>query len=60
MKMKIVENEFQGKKFQQLYLVLENGEEYLIGTLKSREVAREGKVVKINYINCVHKEYKKN
>lgn len=56
----IKEIEFKGNKIKQLYLILDNNEEYLIGTLKSREIAQDGKVVKINYVNCVHKEFKKN
>lgn len=60
MKMKIVESEYQGIKFKQLYIVLEDGTEYLVGTLKDKQILRDGKILNIHYINCVHKEFKKN
>lgn len=50
----IKESEFKGTKIQQLYLVLENGEEYLIGTLKPKN-----DFWKVSSVNCVHKEFKK-
>lgn len=47
----IVEEEYQGYKFRTLYVVLEDGTKYKIGTLKDS--------TNCNYINCVHKEFKK-
>ena len=47
------EIEFNGQKYKvkQLYVVV-GDKEYLIGTLKEKE--------KYNFINCIHKEFKKN
>lgn len=47
----VKEEEYQGHKFRVLYLVLD-GTYYKIGTLKDS--------TNCNYINCVHKEFKKN
>lgn len=47
----IVEEEYQAHKFKTLYIVLDDGSKYKIGTLKDS--------VNCNYINCVHKEFKK-
>lgn len=47
----IVEEEYKEYKFFTLYLLLDNGEKYKIGTLKQS--------TNCNYINCVHKEFKK-
>lgn len=50
----IKENEFNGKKFKQIYFVID-GKDYLIGTIKDRTIDDK----EIHYVNCVHKEYKK-
>lgn len=52
---KIVENEFNGKKFNQLFIVVD-GKMYLLGTLKDKSYDDK----EILYVNCVHKEFKKN
>lgn len=52
---KIVESEFNGKKFKQLFLVIDS-KPYLMGTLKDKSYEDK----EILYINCVHKEFKKN
>lgn len=52
---KIIENEFNGKKFNQLVIIV-NGKEYLIGTLKDKSYDDK----EILYVNCIHKEFKKN
>lgn len=46
----VKEEEYNGNKFKSLYIVI-GGKEYLVGTLKEKD--------KVNYINCVHKEFKK-
>mgnify|MGYP007124397447 CR=1 FL=1 len=48
----IKEEEYSNHKYYALYIVLENGVEYLLGTLKNSS--------KINYVNCVHRDFKKN
>ena len=48
----VKDEEYQGTKFKTLWVVLEDGSTYKIGTLKQG--------TNINYINCVHKEFKKN
>lgn len=48
----VKEEEFNGYKFNVLYVILDNGKEYKIGTLKDS--------TNCNYVNCVHKEFKKN
>ncbi len=48
----IKEEEYMGHKFNTLYLILENGQEFKIGTLKES--------TNCNFVNCVHKEFKKN
>ena len=53
--LKIKEVEFQDKKIKQLFLVVD-GNEYLMGTLKDKSYEDK----KILYVNCVHKEFKKN
>lgn len=52
---KIKESQFNGKKFNQVYFVI-NGKEYLLGTLKDKSYEDK----EILYVNCVHKEFKKN
>lgn len=52
---KIKEAEFNSKKFLQLYIVI-NSKEYLLGTLKEKSYDDK----EIRYVNCVHKEFKKN
>lgn len=52
--LEIQESEFKGTKIQQLFITLDNGEQYLIGTLKPKN-----DFWKVNSINCVHKEFKK-
>lgn len=51
----IKENEYNGKKFYQLYIKID-GKDYLLGTLRDRSYDDK----EILYINCVHKEFKKN
>ena len=46
------EEEYKGTKFTSVYLIDKDGTEYLVGTLK------KGK--NKNYVNCCHKEFKKN
>lgn len=48
----IKEEEYKGYKFNTLYLVLEDGTEFKIGTLKMS--------TNCNFINCVHKDFKQN
>ena len=48
---KIIESEFNGKKFYQLAVVI-NGKDFLIGTI--RENIFNGN--EYRYINCIHKE----
>lgn len=52
---KIKETVFNEKKIKQLYLVVD-GNEYLLGTLKDKSYEDK----EIRYVNCVHKEFKKN
>ena len=47
----VKEENYKDYKFYSLYVVIDN-KEYLVGTLKEKD--------KINFINCVHKSYKKN
>lgn len=47
----VKENEYEGYKYYSLYVIIDK-KEYLLGTLKQKE--------NINYINCIHKDYKKN
>lgn len=53
--LKIKETEFNSKKIKQLFLVVD-GKEYLLGTLKDKSYDDK----EILYVNCVHKEFKKN
>lgn len=53
--LKIKESVFNDKKIKQLFLVVE-GKEYLLGTLKDKSYDDK----EILYVNCVHKEFKKN
>lgn len=48
----IRQEEYMEHKFYTLYLVLEDGTEYKIGTLKES--------TNCNFVNCVHKEFRKN
>lgn len=47
----VKENEFNGHKYLSLYIIIDK-KEYLMGTIKQKE--------NINYINFIHKDYKKN
>lgn len=47
----VKETEFNGKVIKQLYVVIDK-KEFLIGTLKDKD--------SYGFINCVHKEFKKN
>lgn len=53
--LKIKETDFNSKKIKQLFLVVD-GKEYLLGTLKDKSYDDK----EILYVNCVHKEFKKN
>lgn len=53
--LKIKETVFNDKKIKQLFLVVD-GKEYLLGTLKDKSYDDK----EILYVNCVHKEFKKN
>lgn len=53
--LKVVESEFNGKKFHQLVAIID-GKVFLIGTV--RENVFNG--TEIRYINCIHKEKKDN
>ena len=48
----IKEESYKDNKFYSLYIVIDK-QEYLLGTIKGIEK-------NIKYINCVHKEYKKD
>lgn len=52
---KIVQSEFNGKKVNQLYVVVDS-KAYLLGTLKDKSYDDK----EILYVNCVHKEFKKS
>lgn len=47
----VKQEEYQGHTFYTLYIIIDN-KEYKIGTLKDS--------TNCNFINCVHKEFKKN
>lgn len=47
----VKQNEFEGKVIYQLYVVIDK-KEFLVGTIKQKD--------NYGYINCVHKEFKKN
>lgn len=51
----IKQTEFNGKKINQLFVVVDK-KEYLLGTLKDKSYDDK----EILYVNCVHKEFKKN
>lgn len=51
----VKETTFNDKKINQLFIVIEK-KEYLLGTLKDRSYDDK----EILYVNCVHKEFKKN
>lgn len=53
--LKIKESVFQDKKIKQLFIVIDS-KEYLIGTLKDKSYDDK----EILYVNCIHKEFKKN
>lgn len=51
----VKEREYNGKKFFQLFIIID-GKEYLMGTIRERNINGN----EIKYINSVHKEYKSN
>lgn len=52
---KVKEVDFNGKKIKQIYFVIDE-KDYLVGTLKDRTIEDK----EIHYVNCIHKEFKKN
>lgn len=47
----VKKEKFNDNEFYSLFIVIE-GKEYRIGTLRDTD--------RISYINCIHREYKKN